>query len=141
MVRLCVRLLLAAILLPIFMSVSSVAAEPPWAQYLLFQSLIGGPDPNGSYRRNLFTPEVLQIVRRVADIVRPARRDRSRIPGFSAGPVAMDEGEDDARSVIRDAFDIALATDMAVALHLDDYMFWAQARRPLRIIRIASTYP
>jgi hypothetical protein len=42
----------------------------------------------------------------------------------------MDQGEDDARSVIRDAFDIALETDMAVALHLDDYMFWAQARLP-----------
>ena len=42
----------------------------------------------------------------------------------------MDEGENDVRSVIRDAFDVALATDMAVALHLDDYMMWAQARLP-----------
>ena len=43
-----------------------------------------------------------------------------------------------ARSAIRDAFDVALETDLAVAIHLDDYMFWAQARtadgRPLRSI-------
>jgi hypothetical protein len=42
----------------------------------------------------------------------------------------MDLGENEVRSIIRDAFDVALATNLAVALHLDDYMFWRQARMP-----------
>ena len=57
----CVRLLLAAILAPLLMSVSVAAAEPPATQYLLFQTLIGGPDPqSGVYHRGLSTPDVLQ---------------------------------------------------------------------------------
>src|SRR5207237_91411 len=72
----------------------------------------------------------------IADTVRPARGDPNRMLGFAVGPITMDQGEDDARSVIRDAFDVALATDMAVAVHLDDYMFWSQARwRDGRLLR------
>ena len=136
----CVRLLLAAILAPLLMSVSVAAAEPPATQYLLFQTLIGGPDPqSGVYHRGLSTPDVLQMVRHVADAVRPPHSDPDRILGFSVGPIAMDQGEDGSRAVIREAFDIALATDMAVALHLDDYMFWAQAHWPDgRLLRAAQ---
>ena len=68
-----------------------------------------------------------QFARRIKDTVRPTYVHPNRILGFSIGPITMDEGENDVRSVIRDAFDVALATDMAVALHLDDYMMWAQA--------------
>ncbi|MGH6842436.1 MAG: hypothetical protein ACREDV_10155 [Methylocella sp.] len=71
-----------------------------------------------------------RIARSIVDTIRPPRSDPNRLLGFSVGPIAMDEDEDDARSVIRDAFDVALATDMAVAVHLDDYMFWGQARWP-----------
>ena len=73
---------------------------------------------------------MLRIARKIMDTVRPTRTDSNRMLGFSIGPVAMDQGEDDVRSVIRGAFDVALATDMSVALHLDDFMFWAQARWP-----------
>ncbi len=73
---------------------------------------------------------MLQFARRIKDTVRPTSVHPNRILGFSIGPITMDEGENDVRSVIRDAFDVALATDMAVALHLDDYMMWAQARLP-----------
>src|SRR5205085_2296301 len=52
-----------------------------------------------------------------------------RVLGFAIGPIAMDRGEN-ARSLIRHAFDVALETDLAVMLHLDDYMFWEQARWP-----------
>jgi hypothetical protein len=39
----------------------------------------------------------------------------------------MDQGVAGARSTIFDAFDVALATNMAVAIHLDDYMLWKAA--------------
>jgi hypothetical protein len=110
---------------------SGVAAEPSSPQYLLFQIFLGGPEPrSGIFHKNRSKDDILRMVRDAANAARPARSDPNRILGFAVGPVAMDQGEDDARSVIRDAFDIAWETDMAVALHLDDYMFWAQARGP-----------
>ncbi len=124
-----VRLVVAATLLLIFFSISTVAAERPMAQYLLFQIFSGSPDPSsGIFHRGRSKEDILRIARLIADTVRPARTDPDRILGFAIGPIAMDEGAEEARSVIRDAFDVALATNMAVALHLDDYMFWAQAR-------------
>jgi hypothetical protein len=122
---------LALILGSILISLSGAAAEPSAPQYLLFQVFLGGPEPrSGIYHRGRSKDDMLRIARHIAATVRPARGDPNRILGFAVGPIAMDQGEDDARSVIRDAFDIALETDMAVALHLDDYMFWAQARLP-----------
>jgi hypothetical protein len=112
-------------------SLSGFAAEPSAPQYLLFQIFLGGPDPRtGIYLKNRSKDDILRIARQIATVARPARGDSDRILGFAVGPIAMDQGEDDARSAIRDAFDIAWETDMAVALHLDDYMFWAQARTP-----------
>lgn len=131
MPRRCLYLLLAVVLVPIFPSMSRAAAVQPAAQYLLFQIFIGGPEPQtGIYRRGLPKEGMLTITGRIADFVRPARSDPNRILGFSVGPIATDQGADDARSVISDAFDVALKNDMAVALHLDDYMFWGQARLP-----------
>src|SRR5438132_413264 len=112
-------------------SLSSFAAEPPAPQYLLFQIFLGGPEPrSGIYQKNRSKDDVLRIVRQVTTAVRPPSSYPGRILGFAVGPIAMDQGEEDARAVIRDAFDVARETDMAVALHLDDYMFWAQARAP-----------
>jgi hypothetical protein len=126
----CVRALSAVVLVPILTSISMAATEPTATQYLLFQIFVGAAEPPGSgvYHRYLPKHELLRIARHVAETVRPLRRDPNRVLGFAVGPIAMDQGEDGARSVIRDAFDVALETDMAVALHLDDYMFWAQAR-------------
>jgi hypothetical protein len=111
-------------------SLGTVAAELPTTQYLLFQVFIGGPQNAGIYQRGMPKPALREIVRHISDTVHKTGSDPDRILGFAVGPIAMDEGADDARSAIRDAFDIALETDMAVALHLDDYMFWAQARWP-----------
>ena len=106
------------------------AAESANPQYLLFQIFSGGPDPrSGTFHRGLTKDELPKIVRRVSETVRPVRGDPNRILGFAIGPIAMDQGDDDVRSVIREAFEVALANDMAVALHLDDYMFWGQARQ------------
>jgi len=139
MPRRCLYLLLAGILGPILPSMSKAAAVQPAAQYLLFQIFIGGPEPTGIYRRGLPKEGMLTIAGRIADSVRPPRSDPNRILGFSVGPIAMDLGADGARSAISDAFDVALQNDMAVALHLDDYMFWGQARFPDgRLLQAAS---
>jgi len=122
---------LAAVAIPAASPLDVVAAEGNAPQYLLFQIFTGSPDPGGGvYHRSRSKEDLLRIARSIADTVRrePAHPDRNL--GFSVGPITMDEGDDGARSLIRDAFDVALATDMAVALHLDDYMFWAQARWP-----------
>jgi hypothetical protein len=124
-------LILAFSLGSVATSLSSFAVEPSAPQYLLFQFFLGGPEPPGGiYHKNRSKDDILRMARDAANAARPARRDPNRILGFAVGPIAMDQGEDEARSVIRDAFDIAWATDMAVALHLDDYMFWTQARLP-----------
>jgi hypothetical protein len=103
------------------------AAEPAAAKYLLFQIFAGGPEHvNGEYRPD---QDVAKAVQRIVDTVRPPQGDPNRILGFAIGPIAMDRGED-AKAVIRRAFDIALETNLAVMLHLDDYMFWEQARWP-----------
>jgi hypothetical protein len=116
---------------PVATSLSCFAAELSAPQYLLFQFFLGGPEPrSGIFHKNRSKDDILRMARDAANAARPARSDPNRILGFAVGPIAMDQGEDDARSVIRDAFDIAWETDMAVALHLDDYMFWAQARVP-----------
>lgn len=131
MPRRCLYLLLAVILASHFFSVSRAAAEQPPTQYLLFQVLTGGPDPTtGVFSRLLAKDELHGVVKKIAKAVRPASNDPNRILGFSVGPIAMDQGADDARAAISEAFDIALKTDMAVAVHLDDFMFWKKASWP-----------
>ena len=124
-------LLSALMLIAAILADGAVAAETPTAQYLLFQIFLGGPDPrNGAYHRGTSKDDMLRIARQITELVRPAAANRERMLGFAIGPIAMDQGEDGARAAIRDAFDVALTTGMAVALHLDDYMFWGQARWP-----------
>ncbi len=129
------RRCLLLIVAPVLVSglISAGGAGSAWAapQYLLFQIFTGAADPGtGVYHRVRPKEDILRIVRHIADTLRPKSNDPNRILGFAVGPIAMDQGADDARSVIRDAFDVALATNMAVALHLDDYMFWSKARWP-----------
>src|SRR3984893_3674574 len=124
----CALRLLAPVLAVMSILASAVAADPPTTQYLLFQMATGGPDPSsGAYHRASSKADFLRTARHIADTVRPGPSDPDRILGFAVGPIAMDQGEDDARSVIRGAFDAALATHMAVELHLDDSLFWARA--------------
>jgi hypothetical protein len=108
-----------------------VWAEQTGAQYLLFHIFIGKAEPQtGIYQRGVPDDEILRIARAVAASVRPKEGNPDRILGFAVGPIVMDQGAAGARAIIRGAFDIALATDMAVAIHLDDYMFWKGARWP-----------
>src|SRR5437868_12989334 len=101
--RRCWPLVLALVLVPASISLSA-AAEPPSPQYLLFQIFLGGPDPRtGVFHRGTSKNDMLRVVRQIADTVPPRRRDPGRMLGFAIGPIAMDEGEDEARSVIREA--------------------------------------
>jgi hypothetical protein len=119
-------------------SLSSIAAETQSPQYLLFQIFVGGP-ADGVFHRGLSKDRMLGIAQQIVGAVSPARTDPNRVLGFSIGPIAMDQGADDTRAVIREAFEVALEMDMAVALHLDDYMFWGQARIPEgRLLRDVS---
>jgi hypothetical protein len=123
-------MLLAMTLVPANVS-GSLAATPPAPQYLQFEIFLGGPNPaTGVFHRDKSKDDMLRTARKIADTIRPPRTSSERNLGMTVGPIAMDLGADGARSAIRDAFDVALEADTAIALHLDDYMFWAQARLP-----------
>ena len=123
----CVLRALGPLLLLCITLLDAMAAEASDKQYLIFQIFAGGPEGvNGEYHPD---QDILKAARRVADAVRPQRNDPNRVLGFAVGPVAMDRGEG-IKSFIRHAFDVALETNLAVMLHLDDYMFWEQARWP-----------
>jgi hypothetical protein len=134
------RALLAMLCAAMCISVGGAAAEHPEVQALVFQIGIGAGGPDSTvYHCCLPKNGILTIARRIAATVRPPRGDPSRILSFAVGPIAMDQGADGAKAVIRDAFDVALETDMAVVLHLDDYMFSTEARWPDgRLLRAAK---
>lgn len=64
------------------------------------------------------------IARRIKDRIGSAG-DKRRKLGFAPGPIALDHTDQQVRLLIRDSFAVARTLDMAVALHLDDSMFWA----------------
>jgi hypothetical protein len=107
---------------------SAQPVQPPMPQYLLFEIFLGGPN-GGAFHRGTSKADILRSAQQITAL-RPERTDPNRILGFSIGPVAMDLGSDEARAAIRDAFDVVLETDLAIAIHLDDYMFWGRARTP-----------
>lgn len=52
--------------------------------------------------------------------------DRHRKLGFAVGPIALDHTDRQVSQLIADSFAIARALDVAVALHIDDSMFWTR---------------
>jgi hypothetical protein len=109
--------------------------QPAWPQgatpqYLLFHIFIGSVDTAGVYSQTMPANVILDVAQTIAATIRPAATSSKRILGFDIGPISMDQGAAGAVTTINAAFDIALATDMAVAIHLDDYMFWKQATWP-----------
>src|SRR4051812_40637266 len=122
----CLYLISWAVMLLLAAMPPGRSADLPTPQYLLFEIFLGGPN-GGIFQRGASKQDIRRSVQKIAAL-RPERTNPDRVLGFSIGPVAMDLGPDGARSAIRDAFDVAFETDLAVAVHLDDYMFWAQAR-------------
>lgn len=122
-----VRLLVSAILLAVLQARPAMAAEAP--RYLLFQVFSGSPDAaTGVFEGPRNSDDVRAVVQRIAAAVRPPEHAPGRLLGFSVGPISMDQGEAAVRMQIQELFQIAVETDMALALHLDDYMFWREAR-------------
>jgi len=128
-----IRVLCRFLLSVLFVAALSLASAPssrsvelPMSQYLLFEIFLGGPN-GGVFHRGASKADILRSAQKIA-MLRPETINPNRVLGFSVGPVAMDLGPDGARAAIRDAFEVALETDLAVAIHLDDYMFWSQAR-------------
>lgn len=48
--------------------------------------------------------------------------------GFIVGPIALEYTDEQIRTLIRDAFEIARDHDVAVGFHIDDSMFWYRRR-------------
>jgi hypothetical protein len=79
-----------------------------------------------SQERTLGEPNALPLVGEPA-----GQGGDERHLGFSIGPLALDSPDEEVKQLIESAFSAALATDLALALHLDDSKFW-DSRRDLR---------
>ncbi len=127
-VRIHVALTVAMLFASTPMTLSAFAASDP--KYLLFHIFTGAPDSNGVYREALSPDQILAMAKTIQEIVRPPSPASNRILGFDIGPIAMDQGAAEAVETINAGFDAALTTDMAMAIHLDDRMFWKNATWP-----------
>jgi hypothetical protein len=111
------------------LSVGALAKPAPYTgatrtRYLTFQIFTAGPSVD--YKSNFPPPPtdlsntVLGIKTRLGS---PGSGDQRRA-GFFVGPLALGSSDAAVRDLIRESFDIALKTDMAVGFHIDDSMFW-----------------
>jgi hypothetical protein len=109
-------------------------SRPDDIQYLAFQVFTdssspqmgagGQATPNGPPARAMLDALAVDLITRVG------AGDTSRRLALIFGPILFDHSDEQAARLIDDAFDIALARDVAVGFHLDDSMFW-RGRRDL----------
>ncbi len=102
-------------------------------QYLAFQVFTGSTSPqippggqavlDAAPSRAELDAFAADIVGRIGGTGRGARR-----LALIFGPIAFDHTDEQAARLIDDAFEIALARDVAVGFHLDDSMFWGGRR-------------
>src|SRR5262249_2656190 len=103
-------------------------SSPTSARYLLFQIFTGGPHPNtGRFHISNSKSDYARIVGRIKQAIKPEYTRADCRLGFSVGPLTLDSPPEDTRRIIRDSFSIAADQDMALAFHIDDYMFWSNA--------------
>ena len=121
---------LAVALLATVAAVASADSETT-TQHLLFQIFTAAGTPDQALGGTM----TLQDIPDRAALMRFARTIKKRISttgdkhrklGFTPGPLAFDHTDEQVRRLIRDSFATARELDMAVALHLDDSMFWAR---------------
>lgn len=117
------RYILPVILLLVPLS-ASAAATP---EYLLFNVFIGSIDSDGVYSQTVTPAEIDTFAQTVVGKIQVPAPVPNRILGIDVGPVSMDQGAANATAVINQAFSIALTDNLAVAIHLDDRMFWKKA--------------
>ncbi len=106
-------------------------SEKTKTKYLLFQVFTGVPDKNsGVFTSGNSKSFFEKYIKDMKSKVMPNSMHPDRKLGFSIGPFAMDQTESEISRSINDAFEIGLEQNLAVSFHLDDYMFWKNAKGP-----------
>ncbi|HMI59152.1 MAG TPA: hypothetical protein VK511_13945 [Gemmatimonadaceae bacterium] len=116
----------AALMVTLGSGATSSADEP--VRYLAFQIFTGSFDSDRL--RASFPPASEDRRKIIVDL-----RDRIGMTGTGRhklgavfGPLAFDNSDEYVRTLIADAFAIALETGVAVGFHVDDQMFWGRLR-------------
>jgi hypothetical protein len=112
-----------------------ILPSPAWTntpapKYLLFHIFNGAVEADGVFKQTASAPQLMSLAQQISTMFRPAGQVASRQLGFDWGPISPDMGGQQASLSIQQAFAVALATNTAVAIHLDDRMFWKSATLP-----------
>ena len=90
-------------------------------RYLLFQLFTYMCNGSQAFDKTA----TVKIVDEILGSLEGLRGDgKTRHLGFAWGPLTLDQTDDELREIIREAFRIADEKEVAVALHIDDSMFW-----------------
>jgi hypothetical protein len=112
-----------------------ISPRPAWPgtvtpQYLLFHLFNGAVGTDGIFTQTLSVQQLLTLAQQISTMFRPSGQVANRQLGFDWGPISPDMGARQAAMSIEQAFAVALATNTAVSIHLDDRMFWKAATLP-----------
>ena len=95
-------------------------------RYLALQLFTGSFDSD--QLRQSFPPSGVDLRKTVLglrDRIGTVGTDRRKV-GVVLGPIAFDNSDEQVRTLVRSAFDIAIETGVAVGFHIDDSMFWGR---------------
>ncbi len=112
-------------------SLRAAPERPVETRYLLFQLFTAAGSPDAALGGTMTlkeTPDraaIQAFAQGLKDRIGSSGNARRKL-GFAVGPIALDHSDEQVVMLIRDAFAVARALDVAVALHLDDSMFWAR---------------
>lgn len=127
-IRYKIRYWVLTALIPLFLLFPKTSwSNSPTPQYLLFHLFNGFVGTNGVFSELVGAPQLMYLAQEISSAFRPSGQVASRQLGFDWGPIAPDLGSQEATVSIGRAFAVALATNEAVAIHLDDRMFWKAA--------------
>ncbi len=99
-------------------------ADDAAPRYLLFQLFTFAPSPDGT-ATPLDSAQLQGVIDDILATLGDERGDgRDQQLGFSIGPLTLDHTDDEMRAQIDAAFDLAEHNNLAVAIHIDDSMFW-----------------
>ncbi len=123
------RVAIVAILASLAIGASAESGTTP--RYLLFQLFTAAGTPDQALGGTMSLQDIpdraalMRFARAIKDRI-GTTGDKRRKLGITPGPLALDHSDEQVRRLIRDSFAVARELDMAVALHLDDSMFWAR---------------